>query len=82
MTLELPGRFKGHVCGQENEVGDGLGMRLTGNHVLSYSTLETTMVLEFRSVCRSHSSCSTGGDVYKYTPKFSNTSNSQTTVVY
>ena len=26
--LPLLGRFKGHVCGQENGAGDGLGTRL------------------------------------------------------
>jgi len=25
---DVEGRFKGHVCGQENGVGDGLRMRL------------------------------------------------------
>jgi len=30
------GRFKGHICGQENKVGDGLGTRLpfTLKHVV------------------------------------------------
>jgi len=36
MTFELPGKsrwFKGHICGQENGAGDGLGMRLNNPHV-------------------------------------------------
>jgi len=35
--LPLPRRFKGHVCGQENRVGDGLGTRL--GLVLVYNTM-------------------------------------------
>ena len=31
MTFEL---FKGHICSQENGVGDGLGMRLHYEHML------------------------------------------------
>ena len=27
------GRFKGHVCGQENGAGDGLGTRLSEPHI-------------------------------------------------
>jgi len=29
--------LKGHICGQENEVGDGLGMRLRRGNVNRYA---------------------------------------------
>ena len=32
------GQFKGHICGQENRAGDGLGMRLESH----YSVLRNT----------------------------------------
>ena len=31
--FRFSGWFKGHVCGQENGVGDGLGMRLETEYI-------------------------------------------------
>ena len=35
-SSHFSGRFKGHVCGQDNRAGDGLGMRLSFSAITRY----------------------------------------------